>query len=85
MLAPCMTVLSTSKNAAAVGSAGWSSAVSTSAAAAAASPASVDRCWRLPERALARAVASVASRDASKARRKPCWAQSSVRNAARRP
>ena len=47
MLAPCMTVLSTSKNAAAVGSGGWSSAVSTSAAAAAASPASVDRCWRL--------------------------------------
>ena len=46
MLAPCMTVLSTSKNAAAVGSAGGASAVSTSVTAAAASPASTDRCFR---------------------------------------
>ena len=53
MLAPCMTVLSTSKNAAAVGSAGVSRAVSTSAAAAAASPARVDRCCRF-ERSAAR-------------------------------
>ncbi len=45
MLAPCMTVLSTSKNAAETGSAGVSRAVSTSAAAAAASPARTDR-WR---------------------------------------
>ena len=51
MLAPCITVLSTSKNAAAVGSAGVASAVSTSAAAAAASPASVERCWRFSGRA----------------------------------
>ena len=47
MLAPCMIVLSTSKNAAAVGSTGVSRAVSTSAAAAAASPAMVERCRRL--------------------------------------
>ena len=46
MLAPCITVLSTSKNAAAVGSAGVARAVSTSAAAAAASPARAERCWR---------------------------------------
>ena len=45
MLAPCITVLSTSKNAAEVSSAGVSSSRSTSAAAAAASPASVER-WR---------------------------------------
>jgi hypothetical protein len=45
MLAPCITVLSTSKNAADVASAGVSSSLSTSAAAAAASPAKVDR-WR---------------------------------------
>ena len=44
MLAPCMTVLSTSKKPAAVRSVGMFSAVSTSAAAAAASPASVERC-----------------------------------------
>ena len=46
MLAPCITVLSTSKNAAAVGSAGVERAVSTSAADAAASPASTERCCR---------------------------------------
>ena len=45
MLAPCITVLSTSKNAAAVGSSGTSSAASTAADAAAASPAMVER-WR---------------------------------------
>src|SRR3712207_2643843 len=50
MLAPCMTVLSTSKNAADVGSSGWLSAASTSAAAAAASPASAERCWRFSTR-----------------------------------
>ena len=52
MLAPCMTVLSTSKNAAATGSSGGVSADSTSAAAAAASPASTERSWRLRGRAL---------------------------------
>src|SRR5688572_13882991 len=52
MLAPCITVLSTSKNAAEVASAGVTSAVSTSAAAAAASPASVERCWRFSGRRL---------------------------------
>ena len=41
-----MTVLSTSKNAAPVGSAGTSSALSTSAAAADASPASAERLRR---------------------------------------
>src|SRR3546814_15509849 len=46
MLAPCSTVLSTSKNAAAVGSPGTLSAVSTSALAAAASPASCERRLR---------------------------------------
>ena len=51
MLAPCITVLSTSKNAAARRvAAASSSAVSTSAAAAAASPARVDRCCRLSAR-----------------------------------
>src|SRR3954452_15492858 len=46
MLAPCIIVLSRSKNAAALGSAGVVRAVSTSAAAAAASPARVERCLR---------------------------------------
>ena len=50
MLAPCMTVLSTSKNAAAVRSLGVLSAFSTSAEAAAASPASAERCCRLRRR-----------------------------------
>ena len=50
MLAPCITVLSTSKNAADVASAGVSRAVSTSAADAAASPASVERCCRFGRR-----------------------------------
>src|SRR5918999_2960200 len=45
MLAPCITVLSTSKNAADTASTGVSRARSTSAAAAAASPARVER-WR---------------------------------------
>jgi long-chain acyl-CoA synthetase len=46
MLAPCISVLSTSKNAATVGFAGVARAISTSADAAAASPARVERCWR---------------------------------------
>src|SRR3954454_1726725 len=46
MLAPCIIVLSTSKNAATDGSAGVARAVSTSAVAAAASPARAERCWR---------------------------------------
>ena len=50
MLAPCITVLSTSKNAATSGSAGVARASSTSAADAAASPASVDRRWRSSRR-----------------------------------
>ena len=50
MLAPCMTVLSMSKNAAAVGSTGVRSAFSTSADAAAASPARAERCCRLRRR-----------------------------------
>jgi uncharacterized membrane protein len=50
MLAPCITVLSTSKNAAAVGSLGVVSAFSTSAEAAAASPARAERCCRLSRR-----------------------------------
>ncbi len=46
MLAPCIIVLSTSKKAATDGSAGVARAVSTSATAAAASPARAERCWR---------------------------------------
>src|SRR5690606_8134934 len=50
MLAPCMIVLSTSKKAPTALSRGVTRAFSTSAAAAAASPARVDRCWRLSRR-----------------------------------
>src|SRR5262249_25783040 len=56
MLAPCIIVLSTSKKAAAFGSAGMVSAFSTSAAAAAASPARVERCWRSSRRRFSGAV-----------------------------
>ena len=70
MLAPCMTVLSTSKNAADVGSTGWSSATSTSAAAAAASPASVERCRRLGGPALLVGGGHAPTRTGRRARRR---------------
>ena len=54
--APCMIVLSTSKNAAAVGSGDTASARSTSAAAADASPASTDRARRSVRRGSRRAT-----------------------------
>src|SRR5690349_7920652 len=54
--APCITVLSTSKNAATAGSASTLSALSTSALAAAASPASLERRFRLTGRFFEEAI-----------------------------
>src|SRR3954467_5440949 len=57
--APWMIVLSTSKNAAAVGSAVGSSEDSTSGTARAASPASFERCWRSRRRGVAALLSEV--------------------------
>src|SRR6476620_8936776 len=62
MLAPCIIVWSTSKNAATEGSVGVARAVSTSATAAAASPARAERCWRFSTRRLFSGVTRAAYR-----------------------